>query len=74
MTDDLVKRLREPVDDPFFGKLVEPIKCEAATRIEKLEKILRELVCDCAIDCPHFRDPLPSCMCYGAFPKEKKND
>jgi hypothetical protein len=45
-----------------------------ASRIEKLEKILRELVCDCAIDCPHFRDPLPSCMCYGAFPKEKKND
>jgi hypothetical protein len=43
MTDDLVKRLREPVDDPFFGKLVEPIKCEAATRIEKLEAALREI-------------------------------
>jgi len=73
MSDDLVKRLRHIA---MFNTPQDPRKgcMEAADRIEKLEKILRELVCDCAIDCPHFRDPLPSCMCYGAFPKEKKND
>jgi len=43
MNDDLVKRLREPVDDPFFGKLFEPIKCEAADRIEKLKAALRQI-------------------------------
>jgi len=40
---DLVKRLREPLDDPFFGKVVEPIKWEAADRIEKLEDGLRDV-------------------------------
>ena len=43
MTDDLVKRLREPVDDPFFGKLIEPIKCEAADRIEELNRAVLDL-------------------------------
>ena len=46
MTDDLVKRLREPVDDPFFGKVVEPIKWETADRIEELERAIREIVFD----------------------------
>jgi hypothetical protein len=41
---DLVKRLREPLDDPFFGKVVEPIKWEAADHIEKLEAALREVL------------------------------
>ena len=41
---DLVKRLREPLDDPFFGKVVEPIKWEAANRIEKLEDALRRII------------------------------
>jgi len=36
MSDDLVKRLREPVDDAFFGKVIEPIKSEAADGIEQL--------------------------------------
>jgi protein-arginine kinase activator protein McsA len=44
MTDDLVKRLREPLDDPFFGKVVEPIKWEAANRIKKLEDALRRII------------------------------
>ena len=44
MTDDLVKRLREAVDDPFFGKVVEPIKWEAASRIEQLETALRDII------------------------------
>ena len=43
MTDDLVKRLLEPVIDPFFGPLIEPIKKEAADRIEQLEAALRSL-------------------------------
>ncbi len=46
MTDDLVKRLREPVDDPFFGKVVEPIKWETADRIEELEGAIRQIVFD----------------------------
>lgn len=36
MTNDLVKRLLEPVIDPFFGPLIEPIKNEAADRIKDL--------------------------------------
>ena len=40
MTDDFVKRLLQPVDDPFFGPLIEPIKKEAADRIEELEFVL----------------------------------
>jgi hypothetical protein len=44
MTDDLVTRLREPVIDPFFGYLIEPIKKDAANRIEKLEGIIQELM------------------------------
>jgi hypothetical protein len=43
MTDDLLKRLLKPVDDPFFGKVVEPIKWEAFYRIEQLEAALREI-------------------------------
>jgi hypothetical protein len=43
MTDDLVKRLREPVDDPFFGPVIEPIKKESADRIEALDKRNKEL-------------------------------
>ena len=33
---DIVERLREPVIDMFFGKVIEPIKCEAAYEIERL--------------------------------------
>ena len=33
---DIVERLREPVIDMFFGKVIEPIKCEAADEIERL--------------------------------------
>lgn len=44
MTDDLVKRLLEPVIDPFFGPLIEPIKKEAADCIKELEAALREIV------------------------------
>ena len=40
MTDDLVKRLREPVWDHFFGFVSEPIKLEAADRIKHLEPAL----------------------------------
>ena len=43
MTDDLVKRLLEPVIDTFFGPVIEPIKREAADRIEQLEAALREI-------------------------------
>lgn len=43
MTDDLLKRLREPVDDLFFGKIVEPIKCEAAVRIEHMKSLMVRL-------------------------------
>ena len=42
MTDDLVKRLLEPVDDPFFGKVIEPIKWEAANEIERLRSIIND--------------------------------
>jgi hypothetical protein len=42
MTDDLVKRLLEPVDDPFFGEVVEPIKWEAANEIERLQSIIND--------------------------------
>jgi len=42
MTDDLVKRLLEPVDDPFFGKVVEPVKWEAANEIERLQSIIND--------------------------------
>jgi hypothetical protein len=42
MTDDLVKRLREPVIDTFFGPVIEPIKKEAAARIEKLESVMKD--------------------------------
>ena len=38
MTDDLVKRLLEPVIDTFFGPVIEPIKKEAADEIERLTK------------------------------------
>jgi hypothetical protein len=41
--DDLVKRLLEPVIDPFFGPVIEPIKKEAADRIEQLESLLKKL-------------------------------
>lgn len=41
--DDLVNRLREPVDDPFFGKVVEPIKCEASYRIEHMKSLMIRL-------------------------------
>ena len=41
MSDDLVKRLLEPSFDTFLGPIVEPIKMEAADRIEKLEAALR---------------------------------
>ena len=47
MTDDLVKRLREPVDDSFFGKVVEPIKWETADRIEALEAEVQRLKAKC---------------------------
>ena len=43
MTDDLVKRLLQPVDDPFFGPLIEPIKKEAADRIEELQDIIAKI-------------------------------
>ena len=43
MSDDLVKRLLEPVIDTFFGPVIEPIKKEAASRIENLEAALREI-------------------------------
>jgi hypothetical protein len=43
VTDDLLKRLREPVDDLFFGKIVEPIKCEAAGRIEHMKSLMVRL-------------------------------
>jgi hypothetical protein len=38
MTDNLVKRLLEPVIDTFFGPVIEPIKKEAADEIERLIK------------------------------------
>jgi hypothetical protein len=38
MTDDLVKRLLEPVIDTFFGPVIEPIKKEAVDEIERLTK------------------------------------
>ena len=41
MSDDLVKRLLEPVIDTFFGPVIEPIKKEAASRIENLEAALK---------------------------------
>jgi hypothetical protein len=40
MSDDLVKRLLEPFIDTFFGPVIEPIKKEAASRIEELEAAL----------------------------------
>ena len=43
MTDDLVKRLLQPVDDPFFGPLIEPIKKEAADRIEWMQDIIARI-------------------------------
>jgi len=67
MTDDLVKRLRKNV---MCGDAVIE---EAADRIETLERILRQLVCDCSADCKHYMEPIPSCMCFGAFPKEGKD-
>ncbi len=52
--DDLVKRLLEPVIDPFFGPLIEPIKKEAADRIELLEAALKKIA---AIEDEHINVP-----------------
>ena len=41
MTDDLVKRLREEVNDHMFGIIQSPLQLEAADRIEQLEAALR---------------------------------
>jgi len=41
---DIVERLRIPVDDMFFGKLYEPVKCDAADEIEQLQDQNAELV------------------------------
>jgi hypothetical protein len=41
--DDLVKRLLEPSIDPFFKQLIEPIKWEAAKRIEALEEAILQI-------------------------------
>lgn len=42
--DDLVKRLREEVNDHMFGIIQDPLQLEAADRIEQLETALREIV------------------------------
>ena len=67
MSNDLVERLRE-------YEWAHPVIKEAADRIETLERILHQLVCDCSADCKHYMKPIPSCMCFGAFPKEGKDD
>ena len=41
---DIVERLRKPVDDIFFGEVVEPIKWEAADEIERLREAVLEIV------------------------------
>jgi len=41
LTDDLVKRLREEVNDHMFGIIQSPLQLEAADRIEQLEAALR---------------------------------
>jgi hypothetical protein len=41
VTDDLVKRLREEVNDHMFGIIQSPLQLEAANRIEQLEAALR---------------------------------
>jgi hypothetical protein len=38
MTDDLVKRLREEVNDHMFGIIQSPLQLEAADRVEQLER------------------------------------
>ena len=69
---DLVKLLREAA---MSWRTPDRLVCDrAADRIEMLERILRQLVCDCSADCKHYMEPIPSCMCFGAFPKEGKND
>jgi hypothetical protein len=40
MGDDLVKRLREEVNDHMFGIIQSPLQLEAADRIEQLKFIL----------------------------------
>lgn len=41
---DIVERLRKPVDDIFFGEVVEPIKWEAANEIERLREKVNSLL------------------------------
>jgi len=42
VTDDLVKRLREEVNDHMFGIIQSPLQLEAADRIEQLERLLEQ--------------------------------
>jgi hypothetical protein len=42
--DDLVRRLREEVNDHMFGIIQSPLQLKAADRIEQLEAALRHCV------------------------------
>jgi hypothetical protein len=43
VTDDLVKRLREEVNDHMFGIIQSPLQLEAADRIEALEEAILQI-------------------------------
>lgn len=65
MTDDLVKRLRELDRRHSYAD-----KCEAASRIEKLEAALQEFVDPCIEHCfdtcQSECDPMKDCPCFKA--------
>jgi hypothetical protein len=64
-----VKRLREPIDDPFFGPVIEPIKKESADRIEQLEKGFREIL---TLDSPMLMQIIARACLTGAIDADGK--
>ena len=69
MTDDLVKRLREEVNDHMFGIIQSPLQLEAADRIEQLETGFRNILIQ---NDPIFMQMIAKACLTGAIDEQGK--